>query len=430
MAQAYFKSVTCDYTQAGTGDSTNWPLTIHVTDADFRTIGNGGYVANALGYDLRVYTTSGLSTQLDIQLAYYNASTGEVDIRARLPTLSASANTIVYIGLGDTGIVTDGSTTSVWDSSTDMVQHFGDGSTLDLNDSTSHSSNLTNHNVTATAAVVVGGASLNGTNAYLDHASALNYTAAPFTIGLWINSQSLIQDGTLVFRGQYQAGGYYIYFSAGTTQIQFATNQSGAQQATLSTPGGISIGNWHLVHVVYTGPGAKIFVDDTDATSSAGTHIAPDSSSDPFQIGAYYPSGTPVLFFPGFIDEFTASHTARNADWITATYNNQKPSSTFITYGSLTPAGGPAGDGTADVDLPHVTMSSSGLTKSTGSSAISLPHITIVALGALGVVSNATSAITLGALLLAATASVDDTIGDGSTPYAARTHRRFLGKLR
>ena len=38
--------------------------------------------------------------------------------------------------------------------------------------------------------------------------------------------------------------------------------------------------------------------------------------------------------FVGSLDEIRVSKTVRSANWLTTEYNNQKPSSTFLTVGS------------------------------------------------------------------------------------------------
>src|SRR6185436_5508529 len=134
MSFAYYKTATLDHTQAGVGNSTNWPLTINVTDADFKTVGNGGFVQNANGYDIRPYSDSALTTPLTFELVNFNAATGALEMHVKIPTLSVSVDTVIYIAFGDSGISTDGSSSSTWDSNFKMIQHLPNGSSLSAND--------------------------------------------------------------------------------------------------------------------------------------------------------------------------------------------------------------------------------------------------------------------------------------------------------
>jgi hypothetical protein len=43
--------------------------------------------------------------------------------------------------------------------------------------------------------------------------------------------------------------------------------------------------------------------------------------------------------YGGYLDEVRISNAVRGDSWRTAEYNNQKPSSTFLTFGALTPVG-------------------------------------------------------------------------------------------
>ena len=81
MSQSYYAVETVQASQV-TGTLTDFPALFSRTSAgaagapDFRTIGNGGHVANANGYDLCLYTDTTLASMLKTETALYNAATG------------------------------------------------------------------------------------------------------------------------------------------------------------------------------------------------------------------------------------------------------------------------------------------------------------------------------------------------------------------
>jgi hypothetical protein len=72
------KVVTTQYMMvSGTGDLTNYPLTVILTDADLRTTSNGGLVNNTNGYDIGFYPDcSGSGTALKWEMESYSPATG------------------------------------------------------------------------------------------------------------------------------------------------------------------------------------------------------------------------------------------------------------------------------------------------------------------------------------------------------------------
>jgi hypothetical protein len=111
---AYTVPLTINHLLAGTVNSTNFPVLFHAIDPSFKQVANGGHVANASGYDIRPYADLALTTPLSYQLRLYNPATGEVLMVIRIPTLSVTADTVIYLNCGDTTWVTDGSSTGVW----------------------------------------------------------------------------------------------------------------------------------------------------------------------------------------------------------------------------------------------------------------------------------------------------------------------------
>ncbi len=123
----------------------------------------------------------------------------------------------------------------------------------------------------------------------------------PFSLSMWVKPTSLASDVVLFFTGAgYQVSGAYVGVTAAGV-VFFTTNQSGADQGTLSSSSAVSTGSWQHICVTRNGAVAKTYVNGVDVTSTSGTHINPATGSGSMAMGAYNLS---ILFYPGLIDQF------------------------------------------------------------------------------------------------------------------------------
>ena len=346
MAFGYYKSVTIDHTQCGASNSTNFPVTIWVTDADFKTVGNGGKVQNSSGFDIRPYADSALTTALTYELvpSTYVASTGAFEMHVKIPTVDHSTNTVFYMGLGNAALNTDGSSTGTWISSYLTVWHMPDGTTMSGADSTSNAKTLTAGGFTstlptATTGEIDGGASFPTFAGLFDPGfiNATNPTSGltTFSVSAWINAAGAGGSGF---------GRIFCIDDGNVTDtpamlMSSATSVSFGISGGFTVTGTISANTWtYMVGTFSSGVsnGCKVYVNASvaDQNTTTSTFV---SGSNGMSVGNNYFGGR---IFDGVIDEVRLANIALGPDWITAEYNNQKPSSTFLTWGALTPVGG------------------------------------------------------------------------------------------
>lgn len=345
MAFGYYKTFTADATQAGTADSTNFPITISVTDADLKTTGNGGYVQSSSGYDIRPYSDSGLTSALTFELVYYNASTGQLEMHVKVGTLSHTTNLVSYLAFGDATISTDGSSTSTWDSTYKAVYHFKDGSTLNLNDSTSAANHLSGtSSPTAVAGQIDGGVGFTGGSYATSGANIGISGSSNRTIEAWIRPTSLSGIRSVINWG---AGSNSNNNTLHLNVVAGSDIYFGFQGADFYTAGSKApTGSWTHVVVAYTGAGAapsssnsKIYVNGVSESLTFSGGGGVNTSATALTVGR--DATTAGREFDGREDEVRISDANRfSSSYVTATYNNQKPSSTFLTWGSRTTVGG------------------------------------------------------------------------------------------
>ena len=117
----------------------------------------------------------------------------------KVPTVSHTANTTIYLCYDNTSITTDQSNkTGVWDSNYKVVNHFANGTTLSAVDSTGNGNNGTLNNApTATIGQIDGGVALGNPPGLFTAATqsvsnaspnAIPAAGGPLTLELWIST--------------------------------------------------------------------------------------------------------------------------------------------------------------------------------------------------------------------------------------------------
>jgi Concanavalin A-like lectin/glucanases superfamily/Domain of unknown function (DUF2341) len=331
MTYLYRKALTVPHAQvSGGSDLLNFPLLLSLTDPQLATAAHGGYVQNSNGYD--IIFTDIYNIQLDHEIERYVASTGEIEMWVRIPSLSVSADTVIFIYFGNSAITTSqANPTGVWDSNFNNVYHLGNGTTLSVTDSTSHGNLGTNNGATATAGQIDGGANFDGISQYITAPSAgLPTGATSWTASCWIKPSNNPASNKIMLYFGGSSPGMYLIVNAG--HLKVFTGAMGTVDS------GIVLTNGHVYFVIvsYDGSTMKLSVGDvsggTFTTITLGTSITNALTADNLYIG-----NDPFSeFFPGWEDEVRISTgIARSAGWSQTEYNNQSSPGTFYSVGIL-----------------------------------------------------------------------------------------------
>ncbi len=365
MAFTGSRTITIDHTKCGAANSTDFPVLFAGTYAYLATVANGGSVTSSSGHDICFFSDSGLTTALDWELVEYDPTTGKLEAHVRVGTLSASTDTVFYLGFGDSGITTfQGDVAGTWNSGFALVAHLPNGTTLSANDSTTNANNGTVTNAVAAAGKIGGGASFDGAGDSINFGSGSSLdTLTTQTIEMWIKrgSVSTTTDQHIASKEWNDGsgfGGWWFYLrrdSDGTHggKLKFGRGWSGSTYESAlwraSTPLN-STSPWYHCVVTYdagsTSNNPIIYLNGVAETTT--NEQAPSGtlkSDNPYNVrmgeGSYGEND-----YNGTQDEFRVSNVVRNADWILATYNNHNDPSTFyaITGGgsdyTLTASGG------------------------------------------------------------------------------------------
>jgi hypothetical protein len=326
-----------------TGDLTNFPVLVSIIDSDLQNF------IRPDGNDI-VFTLSDGLTRLDHEIENYSSSSGKLVAWVRIPNLSSSSDTKIFMYYGKSSqITTMENPQGVWDSNYMAVWHLnedGNGTQDEYDESTINDhdgrggSGDSNKVPTRISAKIDSGQIFDGSNDFINVSSINPQTYNDFTIEAWYKS-----SGTSTLDDEYiwsHLGDY----ATGPGIILSATDDPGYEDRlrvncyndTLDYSfyygtSDIVDQQYHYLVGVRGGGDIKVYVDANEESKSSEVHLGQtynvDNSSNP-NIGDYPGHMEQVK---GILDEIRISKSPRSWDWINATYNNQNSPSTFITMG-------------------------------------------------------------------------------------------------
>lgn len=331
MAFAYKDTVTVTGNSALLPSTqTDFPVLYSVTDNALKTTGNGGQVTSSSGYDVRPYSDSGLTSALSFELESYDGTAGTIRMWVKIPSLALSGT--FYVGIGDAGITTNGSSTGTWKSAFKMVHHYGDGSTISYEDSTSNNRDGSASNSPAAATgKIYGGVSMDADNDGI----SIGSTAIPTTgswsgwiYPTWAYNDSQIHAvginwlfaGDIFHAIKYDDNNFYVGWYNGTDG-RVSTSASGLSQNA-----------WNHIALTWdsAAPATKLYLNGAQIGSTNTTNATEDTSTATAYVG-YSPQDSKSMA-NGSLDEFRLLDAVLTADWIKAEYNAANDPSAFLSH--------------------------------------------------------------------------------------------------
>ena len=331
-----FKTITIDHTKCGTADTTGFVMLFSTTATYLKTVANGGSVQNSNGYDIRFTSDSAGLTDLNWEIVKYDGMAGQFVARVNIPTLSHTADTVIYLQYGDNTITTfqGGSAGAIYDANYKGFWGWGDGSTLSLSDLTTSANNGTNNN----AAVAAAGP--NGLGGISFTAASTNYVTTASTLNLAHVTEEILMKFS-------NPGGTPAWSLCGITQgngggtndkeIGFTLSAGNATLSWYVFPAGVltaaaalSPDAWHHVAAVADGTNQILYVDGVSVASQAAGDTFTGYTAPGFQVCGNLKAGT--FQYGTFIASDTRiSSVGRSASCILATSNSFLSPSTFYT---------------------------------------------------------------------------------------------------
>jgi len=309
-------------------DLTDFPVLISLasdTDLASDALNNGDDI---------LFTAADEVTQLSHEIESFNGISGKLVAWVKIPSLSSSVDTDIYMYYGNSGASNQENATAVWDSNYKMVQHLQEssGGANAIKDSTSNANHGTDNNSpTFSASGQINSAiGFDGSDDYIVVSSPSPTSLTDFTVSGWVNWDSGYTERGAIFSTDSFKLDVYLK-TDNTTEVWIG----GSVVASNST---VQFGTWEYWVATRAGSTVKLYRDGAfdnsavDSTSISGVTKYFIGSQD--DSGSYDGKGT--------LDEVRISDNARSADWILTGYNNQSNPSGFITLGSEETGGAPA----------------------------------------------------------------------------------------
>ena len=320
----YRKAITIDYTKVGTGPHTNFPVLINITDADLQT----GAQAD---FDDILFTSSDGTTKLDHEVENYTSGTGALVAWVEIPSLSSSANTVIYMYYGYASATAQQNITGTWDATFKAVHHLNNAF-LDATSNNYDGANTGTTNVTGKISNGRGYVRSNGSD-YITITGLIG-SPASFTLSAWATLTTSDPNGSEIISLGDHAQLRYDESSADKT---VGVIQSGASTwvVTGSTINYAGTG-WHYLSYTFNDAGnsQKLYVDGIQVGTSSHTPSPYYTGGGTNTFIGKHGNANVDMDFDGTIDEARVASASRSAGWVLTEYNNQNSPSTFYSVGS------------------------------------------------------------------------------------------------
>lgn len=263
------RAIIIDHSKIPNTDQTNFPFLFSTTDPVFASVANGGHVNSSSGYDIIFSTDPYGLTKLDHELDQYNPATGQLVAWVRVPALSHSTDTVLYVFYGNPVVSTaQANPTGVWGVNYTGVYHMGNGTILSESDSSVYGNNGTAQLATAGPGLIGGGVSFAGLQMgnwpELDMGNSISLVPTlAVTVSGWFNTTAAQYglNSTLISKSE-DGDGYSLSFSGGSNNgiIFQILDQNSRTHSVAAAAGGLNDGNWHYAVGTYDGNNLNVYV--------------------------------------------------------------------------------------------------------------------------------------------------------------------------
>ena len=319
--------------EAPGGALTDFPVLVSVTDAQI------GARAQSTGADI-VFTAADGTTLLASEIEAFTPGTNQFVAWVKVPRLSDTVDTPLYVYYGN---ATPRARTpeNTWTASYLGVWHLtqdpGSGTTNNILDSTANNQDSTARNVQSNhlvAAKLGLGLDLDGTNDFLEFPSA--DLGNSFTISMWAQVATGNNIRTLLANSDsgFTANGFRFFVnSAGTSDRRLVLETGNGATAGVVRTATNAITFDVFTHVAVVVNRAM----NTAALYVNGASVAVDTATAPnMATNSSYHAGRMkdgIYYYAGKLDQIEIATTARPAEWIKTSFNNQSQPASFHSFG-------------------------------------------------------------------------------------------------
>jgi len=339
---SYYKEIEINSGEVdGSGSHSDFAFLLNITDSD---------LADNCQADFDDIAFSNDSAWLDHEIEDYNSGTGLLLAWIRIPSLSTSSNTTIYMYYGNDTMGAQENPTGVWDSDYVAVWHLPEdpsGSSPQMYDSTANDNDgISGGSMTSGDQVdgqIDGSLDFDGSNDVIkaEDSTSIDSMTDAITISAWINKGAYATGhryGKIVNRPLSSVTNPWNVWSLNmddtlgdNPNIQFQISTGSPSPVNLESTSTVTTGAWIYVVATYDGSTMRIYFNSVDEAQTS-TSITLGTTDVDLQIGNWDLSSDNRFF--GILDEIRISNVSRDAYWIATEYNNQYDYDSFFDIGT------------------------------------------------------------------------------------------------
>ncbi|MEJ2248442.1 MAG: DUF2341 domain-containing protein [Candidatus Lokiarchaeota archaeon] len=335
----YYKKITIDHTQvSGSGNLLNFPYLISIFDSDLHD------KVQSDGDDIAFYNgTDWLDYEIETFNQTYNATHAQLAVWVKIPSLSPTTDTTLYMYYGNSTISSYENPIGVWDENYRGVWHLSENPSNpapQFQDSTYLSNNGFAINLTQDnqkSGQIDGSLSMDNNNDfYQRHINVLNSSSLQLstdvTVSAWVRTTKTDDNADVILAkwGLSSNNKNFWLGKLNSTHIAFFVNENEKVVADLNL---VNDGEWHYIVGIADSSTNQliIFVDGVkeNTKSYSGSTVTGKVN---FTIGSS--SVISSQEWQGGIDETRVSNLIYSEDWIATEYSNQHTPNNFLSLGT------------------------------------------------------------------------------------------------
>jgi len=319
---SYVKRIVVNHTRV-LSDLVDFPVLVsEASDPDLAAHAQDG------GGDI-VFVDSLNLTRYPHELEKFDGDSGELQAWVRIPILSSSSDTIMFMYYGNSGCGNQQNVSGVWDDDFAGVWHMPDVTTSTINDSTTHGNNGVKTSVGSPVQVLgkIDGSQLfDGNDDRITIANSTSLNPAVFTLEYWLRNLPP------------QSGDFFARMTGKTKGFETAIDSNddyGNDDVSVYFYDGIwhdtgfdaVAGTWYYLVWMYDGDTVALSVNGTEVYSLSGQSVLLNGD---LALGNVVGS---LQGLSGGLDEARLSRVVRSDDWIGTCFQTMNEPESFLSFG-------------------------------------------------------------------------------------------------
>ena len=324
----YRKQITVDHTLVDER-LTGFPLLVDIAyDSDLAAGAQVDFDDVLFTNDSVSWNSGTVADRLSHEIEYYDNVDGNLTVWIRLPVLSNTSDTVLYLYYGNSGCESMMDTSGVWNANYRLVQHLCETSGVHVDSSGYGNDGTCYGSVSQDVAGLVDGCDgFDGSSGYVDCGSdaSLDFGSGDFSVSYWLKTSATETDNHVVSK----------YGTTGVTprwlsevrdgKVNFGIRDSSSISVTVTSTKNVNDDVWHYVVGMRDGDDISLFVDGEFEGSVDASSVGSISNDRPVLIARLL-----NYYYPGLVDEVRLSDSSRDASWIKTEYVNQGVPDSFF----------------------------------------------------------------------------------------------------